>query len=132
MKYPLIHIFNNDKNIYAQTKGPALASIDLLHTFDNSVILDSNGVMHTVKRAYKTGWRYFFGYHPLMKGRTAKIGYEVSESKQLSLSEFKQAVMERLNSGVGNAFWYKEKDIPLLISQIKEKESFKAVVEYFI
>lgn len=132
MKYPIIQVFNNDKNIYAQIKSPALASVDLLSTFANSVILDSDGNMYKVKKAYKTAWAYLLGYHPLMKGRTAKIAYEFSEIRKLSLDEFKQFVIDKLNLGVKNDFWYKEKDIPTLVGQIKEKESFESVIECFI
>lgn len=132
MKYPIIHLFENDKNIYAQTKGPEYASVSLFHTFINSIILDSQGYKCKVKGVRRIGWANFWGYHPLMKGRTAKIEYEFSEREQISLEVFKHIVVERLSAGVNRGFWYSEKDIPLLIEKVDKSPDYKSVVECFV
>ena len=132
MKYPIIHLFENDKNIYAQTKGPEYASVSLFHTFNNSVILDSQGYKYKVRGIRRIGWANIWGYHPLMKGRTAKIEYEFSEREQISLDVFKYLVVERLSAGINPGFWYAKKDIPLLIDKVGKSLDYKLVVECFV
>ncbi|TSD67270.1 hypothetical protein FFF34_007705 [Inquilinus sp. KBS0705] len=132
MQYPIIQLFENDKNIYAQSKGPEQASVSLFHIFVNSIILDSQGYKRKVKEIRKVGWANFWGYHPLIKGRTAKIEYEFSEQEHLSLDNFKSLVTERLLAGVNKGFWYAKKDIPFLVNKVSESYDYKSVVECFI
>lgn len=132
MKYPIIHLFENDKNIYAQKKGPEVGSITLFDTFINSIILDSHGFKYKIKSVRRIGWVNFWGYHPLMKGRTAKIEYEFKEREQISLEVFKEIVIERLSKGVGQGFWYSKKDIPHLIEKVVISIDYQSVIECFM
>ncbi|WP_396175743.1 hypothetical protein [Flavobacterium sp.] len=121
--YPILHLFENDKNIYAQKQGPQIASVSKLCFFDNSIILDVNGYCYLVKKANKVGWLNFFGFHPLIKGRTAKIDYEFYKIEKISVEEFK---------GVDENFWYSKKQIPNLIKQVQDCKDFIKIIKIFI
>lgn len=132
MKYPIIQILENDKNIYAESNTPAKADISLLPIFNNSIILDADGFKYVVKCAYKLRWMYFFGFHPLMKGRTVQIGYEFSEEGKIDLLGFKNFLTSKLSLGVEKKFWYKQKDIPELIKRINGAQNYKQIIDIFV
>jgi hypothetical protein len=130
--YPILHLFENDKNIYAQKQGPQIASVSKLCFFDNSIILDVNGYCYLVKKANKVGWLNFFGFHPLIKGRTAKIDYEFYKIEKISVEEFKGIIIEKLTKGVDENFWYSKKQIPNLIKQVQDCKDFIKIIKIFI
>ncbi len=132
INYPILHFFKTDKNIYSKAKGPELASISLCGTFKDSYILDSQGKFFQVRGVRRVGWAYLLGYHPLMKGRTARVEYEFEDVNQLALPKFKEFVIERLKSGVSKGFWDSKKDIPMLIRKVEGASSYRSVVECFI
>ena len=132
LNYPILHLFENDKNIYAQKKPPQIASISQIFIFNNSIILDSKGHMFIVNKAFKIGWLYFFGFHPFIKGRTAKIDYEYKNMESLSLNKFKEIVINKLKQGVGQNFWYSKKQIPNLIERVKNSQDYKDIIDVFI
>ncbi|RZJ76300.1 MAG: hypothetical protein EOO45_02800, partial [Flavobacterium sp.] len=129
MKYPIIQIFQNDKNIYAKEDGLAIASVNLMPIFVNSVILDSTGNVYRVKKAFRIGWAYFFGYSLLMKGRTAKIDFEFTEIEKYSLETLKELLVSKLQNGVERRFWYTEKNIPSLIARINQSEDYSSLTK---
>ncbi|WP_285008666.1 hypothetical protein [Pedobacter faecalis] len=132
INYPILHLFKADKNIYTKAKGPELASTSLFGIFKDSYILDAQGKFFQVRGVRRVGWAYFFGYHPLMKGRTARVEYEFEDVNQLALPKFKEYVIERLKSGVSKGFWYSKKDIPMLIRKVEDASSYSVVVECFM
>jgi hypothetical protein len=134
-RYPIIQIIIGDKTIYALNTKQGLerySDLGSLQVFNESVILDSTGKRYIVKKAIKKGWAYFFGYHPLHKGRTVKIDFIFDDIKQLSLMEFKETVIHQLDIGIGRSSWYRKKDIPDLILRINNSKSFEDVIAIFL
>lgn len=134
MKLPVVSFLKNDKNIYADDSKQHLksASTSLMHVSNDSTIIDSQGVLYKIKRTYQTGWRYLWGYHPLQKGRTAKIDFEIESTKKVSLDEFKNIIIEKLDGGVGRDFWYTKRDIPRLKERVTKAETHKEIIEIFL
>jgi hypothetical protein len=130
--YPIVHLFEKDKNIYAQKSKPQIASISKIDSFNNSIVLDSAGSLFVIKKAFKISWLYFFGFHPLIKGRTAKIDYEYSNIEKISLDKCKIIMIQKLSEGVNNGFWYTKKQIPSLIQKIESSKDYKEIIDIFI
>lgn len=134
MELPVVYFLKNDKNIYAYDSERRLksASISLLHLSKDSVLIDSLGSFYNIKQAYKTGWRYLWGYHPFEKSKKAKIDFEIGSTKKISLYEFKNIITEKLDRGVGRSFWYTKKNIPRLKERVIKAETYKEIIEIFL
>ena len=134
MKLPVVYFLKNDKNIYADDSKLHLksASTSLMHVSNDSTIIDSQGVLYKIKRTYQTGWRYLWGYHPLQKGRTAKIDFEIESTKKVPLDDFKNIIIKKLNSGVEKNFWYNKRDISRLKERVIKAETYKEVIDIFL
>lgn len=132
MKYPVIAILNRDKNIYCFDRDHAeVCSSDLVNIFEKAIFFDSNLTKHTIHNAEKVSWAYFFGYHPLLKGRSIKIKFNIKHSELVSISDIKDKLISRLEMGVEKGFWYSKKDIPSLKDKVRKSKDFQSLVKVF-
>ena len=87
MKYPVIAILDGDKNVYSfDKKDLEICSVDLIRIFNKSVFFESDLKKHFVSKAERVSWAYILGYHPLLKGRSAKIKFK----EKVSLMDVKK------------------------------------------
>src|SRR5262245_56434565 len=100
MTFPIILIFKDDPKVYA-TKDEGMlkkGALDLIDKFKEASIIDSSGVLYKIKRAYKVKWTtLFWGYHPLLKGRKAKIEFEMESERTISTNDFRDIILEKIN-----------------------------------
>ena len=132
MKYPIVAFLDRDKNIYSfDKKDSEICSIDLIEKFNNAVFYDSDLNKHLISNAEKISWAYFYGYHPLLKGRSVKIRFKIDRSEKVSLKDVKNALILKLENGVEPGFWYSKKDIPKLTENVHNAHDFNSLVKIF-
>ena len=132
MKYPILVLLKSDKNIYAAEKSDVeYCIINLINIYEDSIFIDSNYNLYEIKRAIKKSWAYLFGYHPFLKGRTAKIEFEINDVKKLSLKDIQEILLEKLDKGVEKGFWYKNKDIPKLKTRVMSAKTINEIIKIF-
>jgi len=132
MKYPVIAFLDGDKNVYSfEKKDAEICLIDLIRIFDKAIFFDSDLKKHFVENAVKVSWAYIFGYHPLLKGRSAKIKFRINQSEKVSVSDVKNELISKLDNGVEKGFWYSKKDIPGLKEKVNEATDFNSLARLF-
>lgn len=132
MNYPVIAILKNDKNIYSLNKSDAeICLVDLINIYEGAIFIDSRLKVYSIKNAYKISWAYFFGYHPLLKGRSARIKFVFEKVESISLKEVKEVLTNKLEKGVEKGFWYSVKTIPRLINRIDASKDFTQILKIF-
>lgn len=136
MTAPFIQLFKGDNNIYGcQTKKELeLASLHLLNTFNDSIVIDSEQNMFSIKKANKVGWGTpFFGYSLLTKGRLVKINFDIESTQQLSIQEIKQLLISKVTGKpTGNFTKTIFGSVDKLVKKINEKEKIKDLIELFL
>lgn len=107
-KFPLIHVLSDNLIYGVRTeKEFRKASLRLIKTFDDSIVIDSNGVLFQITKAYQTGWgTLFWGYHPFIKGRLIQIDFEVKSTKNVALNEIKNVLLERVKKKYSKAIYF--------------------------
>jgi hypothetical protein len=133
MKFPVIGLLKGDSLIYIIDNETNLkkASVDLVDTYKDSLIVDSSGKRFIVDRAFKTGWAtIFWGYNPLINGRTATIDFEFSSIKDISLDEFKSILIERLKAKFVSHFYFDLSQVEM-IGLVDKANSFERLMEIF-
>lgn len=134
MNFPIISLLKSDSFIYAAPteKNLKRASIDLIDIFRDALIIDSDGIEYLISKAYKIGWAtLLWGYNPLIKGRTAKIDFEIKKSNQISLEDLKTILSERINRKYSKHLYF-DLDKQDMLERIKNRKSFKELVELFL
>jgi hypothetical protein len=133
MKFPVIGLLKGDSLIYIIDNETDLkkASVDLINIYTDSLIVDSSGKRFIVDKAFKTGWAtIFWGYNPLINGRTATIDFEFSSVNDISLDEFKSILIERLKEKFVSHFYFDLSQAEI-IELVDKADSFERVIEIF-
>ena len=134
MNFPVVTLLKSDKLIYAAPDEKELkkASIDLIDIFKDAIFIDSIGIRYLVAKAYKIGWAtILWGYNPLIKGRTAKIDFEIKTQSQVSLEDFKIVLIERMEQKYSEHLYFDLKKEDMLI-KISSSNNFKELIELFL
>lgn len=134
MNLPIILIFKDDPKIYATTDEDILkkSSLDLIDKFKEASIIDSTGMLYKIKRAYKVKWAtLFWGYHPLFKGRMAKIEFEMESEYSINLRDFKDIVLGKINKKYFKHLYF---DIEKkgFLELIAKQNNHKELIELFL
>lgn len=132
-KFPLIHLLN-DNLIYGvpTEKEFRRASLRLINTFKDSIVIDANGVLFQITNAYQTGWgTLFWGYHPFIKGRLIQIDFKVKSNENVTLDEVKSILLERVKKKYSKSvYFFASKNE--LIEKIDNAVNLKDLIHLFI
>lgn len=133
LQFPIVQVLK-DKLIYGVAKEQQFkrASLSLIDVFNDSIIIDSNGIFYEIKNAIRIGWATpFWGFHPFIKGRLIKIDFNIRSTNQLTLDGLKNILIDTVDQRYSTKFYFfssKEK----LIKRISNASSFKEIIELFI
>ncbi|MCC6835050.1 MAG: hypothetical protein IT213_08680 [Cytophagales bacterium] len=133
LMYPAVHLLK-DGLVYGIVNDQKMktASLSLLNVFTDSLVVDSLGNQIKIKNAYKTGWgTIIWGFHPLIKGRLVKVDFSINDSSKISLADFKEVIIERLQKKYPKQFYFfssKEK----LLEKVAQALSYREVIELFL
>ncbi|MCU0560449.1 MAG: hypothetical protein MUD16_09685 [Desulfobacterales bacterium] len=134
LAYPAVKLFKNDPRIYAYADARSfhLASTDLIGLYAGARFIDAAGTEVRVREAYRTGWgTRLWGYHPLIKGRTATIDFAVEGTRAIGLPEFKRLVLERLSPATARPGWYPAA-AERIRPRVEQAESFGEIMALFL
>ncbi len=132
--YPAVKLFAGDSRIYAyaDARGFHRASADLIGIYRNAVFIDAEGTQYRIREAFRVGWgTWLMGYHPLMKGRTARIDFSVVDRRRMDLGEFKQEIHERLKPSASHPGWYPD-PVEKMLPRVEKATSFAEVIALFL
>lgn len=127
LKFPVFAFQKNDNMIYTFFKERELKSTNtrIIQTFDykNITIVDSDGNMFKINKAYKLKYIGLFGFSLIKKGRQILVDYEFdSDVRIIELSDFKADIIKRIEKK--KSFWQSAWDIDELKSKIMNCNSF--------
>jgi hypothetical protein len=132
--YPAVKLLAGDPRVYAYADAREFhrASADLIGIYRNAVFIDAAGWRYRIREAFRVGWgTWLLGYHPLLKGRIARIDFAVEDRRRLGLEEFKREITGRLKPSVSRPGWYPNppgKALP----RIERAASFAEVMGLFL
>lgn len=134
IEYPAIKLFRGDPRIYAYAGAGEfhLASADLIGIYVDAVFIDAGGTEYRIQSAHRVGWgTWLMGYHPLLKGRMAKIDFTPAGTRDLPLHEFRDMVASRLRlPGIGSD-WYPS-GIQKILPRVEKASSFEEIISLFL
>jgi len=117
----MVYVFFNERNLKS-TNTEILDKIG----YKGITLIDSNGNVFKIKRAYKVKFIGLFGFSLLKKGRQILVDFEFENEKTtFELSEFKQFIIQKIenNRSCWNASW----DIDELKDKIMNCKSFEGI-----
>ena len=115
----MIYVFFNEKNLKS-TSTRFLKK----NGFINDVIIDSQGYIYIIKKAFMIKYRGLLGYSLLLKGRQILVDFEFDkEVSSISLEEFKFDLINRINKT--KHIWQSSYEIKELILKVNESNSFE-------
>jgi len=128
LSYPIFATKAKDNMVYVFFKEKDLkaTSTSLLskNVFKNVTLIDSQGNVFKIERAYKVKYLGLFGFSLLKKGgRQILVDFEFdSDVKTIELSEFKKEIINRIE--IMKYFWQSAWDIDELKSKIMNCNTF--------
>jgi len=131
-KFPIIKKFEGDNVVYGCTeeKEYGLCDLTFVDKNKNAIVIDSDGRLFRIDYATQTGWgTWFWGYHPLFKGRLAKVTYSYKEIRDMTWGEFSAFLTEHLSKKV-DPMWYPNPKKRIL-AQLERTSSFQDIIEMF-
>lgn len=134
LEYPAIKLFKNDQRIYAYADSRSFhrASPELIGLYSGARFIDAGGNEHRIRAARRVGWgTWLWGYHPLLKGRIARVDFAVDGTRRIDLVEFKRIVLDRLDPGAARPGWYPA-PAERLRPWVQKAESFAQLMALFI
>lgn len=132
LKFPVFAFQKNDKMIYVFLNNRDLktTSTSILKEkgYNDITLIDSNGNIFKIKKAFKVKYIGLLGFSLLKKGRQILVDFEFdSEIKTVSLSEFKKDIIERIKKK--KDYWEASGDIEELIDTINNCTSFESIAD---
>jgi hypothetical protein len=99
MKYPVLFMDNIRKEIGFLSKPITYCLVSSVNTFEGNILIDTSGDKFEIVEIEKTGWAFFWGYHPLFKGRIVKIRMKIVQSDSVTITSLKSILLEHLKNG---------------------------------
>ena len=130
--FPVFAFQKNDNMVYVFFNERTLTSTNTIILdkigYKGITLVDSQGNVFKIKRAYKVKYIGLFGFSLLKKGRQILVDFEFENDKAtFELPEFKQFIIQKIEKSYWSASW----DIDELKSKIMNCDSF-ADVAYLI
>jgi hypothetical protein len=129
LEFPVFCFEKKNNMIYVFFKEKELKSTntEILKTFDKRgiKIIDSNGDIFILKRAFFVRYIGFFGFSLLKKGRQVLMDFEIENISKTSLDEFKKLVIDKIN--MNKKYWSSNLNITELETEIVKCNSFPEV-----
>lgn len=124
-KENMVYVFFKEKDLKATNTNLLSKNV-----FKNVTLIDSQGNVFKIKRAYKVKYIGLFGFSLLKKGRQILVDFEFENDKAtFELPEFKQFIIQKIENN--KSYWNASWDIDELKSKIMNCNSF-ADVAYLI
>ena len=131
MKYPVIATQKNDKMVYVFSREKDLKSTntEILKNqgFGGIRLIDSNGLVYEIKRAYKVRYLGLGGLSLFKKGRQILVDFEFRGTPTpIKLEDFKRDILERINSN--KPFWQSSwGNVAELEKRVKSSSTFEHI-----
>lgn len=117
-KENMVYVFFKEKDLKATNTNLLSKNV-----FKNVTLIDSQGNVFKIKRAYKVKYIGLFGFSLLKKGRQILVDFEFENEKAtFELSEFKQFIIQKIENN--KSYWNVSWDIDELKSKIMNCNSF--------
>lgn len=128
MIYPILGFVDNDNMIYVFQNGQHFesTSFEIFNQDKNQSqkYIDSEGCVYKIKNVENLGFKGFFGFSLLLKGRQIKIRTEFySVTEKVSLEDLKSELLEKIDKK--KSYWKTSWDISELKQQINIAGNFK-------
>lgn len=121
----MVYVFFNERTI----KSTNTVILDKIG-YKGITLIDSQGNVFKIKRAYKVKYIGLFGFSLLKKGRQILVDFEFENDKvTFELPDFKQFIIQKIENN--KSYWNASWDIDELKSKIMNCSSF-ADVAYLI
>jgi hypothetical protein len=120
-KENMVYVFFKEKDLKATNTNLLSKNV-----FKNVTLIDSQGNVFKIKRAYKVKYIGLFGFSLLKKGRQILVDFEFENDKAtFELPEFKQFIIQKIENN--KSYWNASWDIDELKSKIMNCNSFADV-----
>lgn len=130
LNFPVFAFQKNDNMIYVFFDERKLKStnIEILRdvNYKGIKLIDSNGNVYIIDKAYKVKYVGFYGFSFLKKGRQILVDFEFdSNVKTIELPDFKNEILSRIDKM--KYIWESAWDIEDLKSRIMNSNSFEEI-----
>jgi ribosomal protein S24E len=129
--FPSLIFIPTEKTIQATDHQISRIGVEFASLFNAAIFIDQNGCKSTVLETKRTGWAYFWGYNPLLKGRSIKIALIFSDCEHISLNDLKEFISEKLDQQWRPVFANPVNN-KRLIQKITESKSHIEIVNLFL
>lgn len=120
-KNEMIYVFFNEQ-IFKSTSTRFLNQ----GGFVGDTIIDSNGVVYKIKRAFQIKYLGFFGFSLIKKGRQILVDFEFEDNTtSVNIQEFKQFIISKIKKE--RNYWKSSYNITNLVSIINSCTDFKEI-----
>jgi hypothetical protein len=129
--FPSLVFIPTEKTIQATNHQISRIGVESATLFDGAIFIDQNGCKSTVLETKRTGWAYFWGYNPLLKGRSIKIALTFSDCEHISLDDLKEFISEKLDQKWRPVFPNPVNN-KILIQKMMESQSHLEIINLFL